>query len=110
MSRLLITVAATVVGLVSLAGAANAQTGLTSAVFAAPAPRVSIAPEIAQANALRQAGIAKTSVDHSFAGKATASLGFLCGLQPRADESIGSAHGFDSQGRFLGAKLSFAFR
>jgi len=49
-------------------------------------------------------------VDRSFASTATASLGFLCGLQPRADAAIGSAHGFDSQGRFLGAKLSFAFR
>lgn len=106
MTRLLLTTAA----LASLAFGAQAQTPLTSAVFAAPAPRVSIAPEIAQANALRAAGIARTSVDHSFAGKATASLGFLCGLQPRADEAIGSAHGFDSQGRFLGAKLSFAFR
>lgn len=96
--------------LASLAGAAQAQTSLTSAVFAAPAPRVSIAPRVAEANALRAAGIARTSVDHSFAGRATASLGFLCGLQPRADEAIGSAHGFDSQGRFLGAKLSFAFR
>lgn len=96
--------------LAGLASAAQAQTSLASAVFAQPAPRVSIAPEIAQAHALRQAGIAKTSVDHSFANKATASLGFLCGLQPRADETIGSAHGFDTQGRFLGAKLSFAFR
>ncbi|MBR7618351.1 hypothetical protein JKL49_03025 [Phenylobacterium sp. 20VBR1] len=104
MTRLLLTAAA----LASLAGAAQAQTSLTSAVFSAP--RVSIAPEVAQAHALRQAGIAKTSVDHSFARTATASLGFLCGLQPRADEAIGSAHGFDSQGRFLGAKLSFAFR
>ncbi|CAN5523344.1 hypothetical protein BH10PSE5_BH10PSE5_20490 [soil metagenome] len=104
MIRLLLTAAA----LAGLASAAHAQTSLTSAVFAAP--RVSIAPEVAQAHALRQAGIAKTSVDHSFAGKTTASLGFLCGLQPRADEAIGSAHGFDSQGRFLGAKLSFAFR
>lgn len=106
MTRLLLTAAA----LASLAGAAQAQTSLTSAVFAQPAPRISIAPEIAQANALRQAGIARTSVDRSFANKATASLGFLCGLQPRADAAIGSAHGFDSQGRFLGAKLSFAFR
>jgi opacity protein-like surface antigen len=107
MTRLLLTAAA-LASLVSLAGAAHAQTSLTSAVFATP--RVSIAPQVAQAAALRQAGIARTSVDHSFAGKATASLGFLCGLQPRADEAIGSAHGFDSQGRFLGAKLSFAFR
>ena len=106
MTRLLLTTAA----LASLAGAAHAQTSLTSAVFAGPAPRVSIAPQIAEANALRQAGIARTSVDRSFARTATASLGFLCGLQPRAEAAIGSAHGFDSQGRFLGAKLSFAFR
>ena len=106
MTRLLLTAAA--LATLTSAAQAQAQTSLTSAVFATP--RVSIAPRIAQANVLRQAGIAKTSVDHSFAGKATASLGFLCGLQPRADEAIGSAHGFDSQGRFLGAKLSFAFR
>ena len=101
---------ATVLAGLGLACAAQAQTSLSAAVFAQPAPRLSIAPEIAQANALRQAGVARTSVDRSFAGRATASLGFLCGLQPRRDEAIGAAHGFDSQGRFLGAKLSLAFR
>ena len=106
MTRLLLTAAA--LATLTSAAQAQAQTSLTSAVFATP--RISIAPRIAQANVLRQAGIAKTSVDHSFAGKATASLGFLCGLQPRADEAIGSAHGFDSQGRFLGAKFSLSFR
>ena len=56
---------------------------------------------------------AKTSVDHHFSkgdGGATASAGFLCGLQPGHATSGGvAAYGVDPHGRFVGAKLSFAF-
>ena len=56
---------------------------------------------------------ARTSVDHHF-GKsdtgATASAGVLCGRQQGHGDSGGSAaYGVDPHGRFVGAKLSFAF-
>jgi opacity protein-like surface antigen len=97
--------------LAGLATAAQAQ--------ALPAPRPldlsALRPDQAAAydrsNALRAAGVARTSVDHRFGrDDVTGSLGFLCGLQPRADKDVGAAHGYDPNGRFLGAKLSFAFR
>ena len=82
MTRLLLTAAAALASTASLTGAAQAQPSLTAAVFAGPPPKISIAPQIARAHALRQAGVARTSVDHSFDGKATASLGLP--LRPAA--------------------------
>ena len=66
---------------------------------------------IAQANALRAAGLARTSFDQRFGRKDTvASFGFLCGLHPNLDTSGGAnAYGNDPHGRLLGAKLSRAF-
>ena len=96
------------------AQAATVPSPLAAAVFLRgdlPAQRISIAPAIAQANSLRAAGIAKTSLDARFARpELSGAVGFLCGLQPRRDETIATAHGYDPQGRFLGAKLSLAFR
>jgi len=85
------------------AGAARAEpapTALRDAVFQRP-------PEPA-----RPAGIAKTSLDHSFARRgADGSVGFLCGLQPKAvTEGAAGAYGVDPQGRFLGVKLHMTFR
>ena len=102
----------------SLAGAAYAQTGashLTAVAFVARSAAVishtPIATPSAQANALREAGVARTSIDRRFSrDELTGSFGFLCGLQPRLNEASGSAHGIDSHGRFLGAKFSLAFR
>ena len=64
-----------------------------------------------QAAALRAAGIARTSVDHRFASEdVEGSFGFLCGLQPgQTDHGAAAAHGYDPQGRFLGAKLKLSF-
>ena len=80
---------------------------------AAPAPPVAApaAPDTA-AEALKTAGIARTGLDHSFANpRLVGSVGFLCGLQPAPDaKGAMSAYGVDDQGRFLGAKLHFAFR
>ncbi len=76
-------------------------------------PRLFLAPRDAEAYALRRAGIARTSVDRRFAqdDELTGSLGFLCGLQPGAERSgAAAARGHDPSGRFLGAKLSLAFR
>ena len=66
---------------------------------------------IAQANAFRAAGVARTSFDHRFERKDTvASFGFLCGLHPNLDTSGGAnAYDNDPHGRFLGAKFSRAF-
>ncbi|HEX3885943.1 MAG TPA: hypothetical protein VHW05_00500 [Phenylobacterium sp.] len=64
-------------------------------------------------NPLESAVFATTAVNHRFdrADKVTGSLGFLCGLQPsHADVSgAGAAYGVDPHGRFVGAKLAFAF-
>lgn len=66
----------------------------------------------AQANALKAAGLAQTAIDHQFARDGlVGSAGFLCGLQPGQNDTGGAAaHGFDPQGRFVGAKLRLAFR
>ena len=63
----------------------------------------------AQAEALRT-GIARTAVDHKFADSLTGSLGFLCGLHGPVDYTASPVRGADPQGKFLGAKLSLAFR
>ena len=62
-----------------------------------------------QAQALR-AGIARTSVDHSFVDKLTGQVGFLCGLHGQDYDEAASMRGADPSGKFLGAKLSLAFR
>jgi len=101
------------------AGTAEAQTtsqALAQAVRPgrgeAPAVRISLTPEAAAAHALKRAGIARTAVDRRLAGDdLTGALGFLCGIQPGADRSgAAAARGVDPTGRFVGAKLSLAFR
>ena len=72
------------------------------------------APTKLQVQDLNSEVFAKTAVDRHFGangpGGATASAGFLCGLQPGHGDSGGSAaYGIDPHGRFVGAKLSFAF-
>jgi hypothetical protein len=96
------------------AGAADDARRLAAAVLApreAPAPH-SVMPVLgADAGPTRIPGVAKTAVDRRLDDGATGSLGFLCGLQPGADKyGAGAAHGYDPTGRFVGAKLSFAFR
>ena len=58
------------------------------------------------------AGVARTSIDHSFSpGKISGSAGFVCGLQDSLEHSgAREITGYDPHGRFVGAKLSFAFR
>lgn len=54
-------------------------------------------------------GVAKTSVERHEGG-ITGAAGVLCGIQPSADDSgIGTARGYDKDGRFVGAKLAFSF-
>jgi hypothetical protein len=90
-----------------------ALAALNAAVRTAPRPLLvapTLAAPYAEAHAMKQARIAKTSVERR-ADNATAALGFLCGLQDSAGRMGSSAaFGSDPHGRFLGAKLSFAFR
>ncbi len=70
--------------------------------------------EVAYANPgpARIPGVARTSVDRKLASDdVIGSLGFLCGLEPGSgDKGIAAARGYDPSGRFVGAKLRFAFR
>lgn len=102
-----------------VAGAAQAETpsqALAQAVrpglAAAPAAKLSLDPKSAEAYALKRAGIARTAIDRRLAGDdLTGALGFLCGIQPGADRNgAAAARGVDPSGRFVGAKLSLAFR
>jgi hypothetical protein len=81
---------------------AAGEADLAAAVFARKA----------EAQPIRQPGIAKTSVDYaSPSDGVSGSLGFLCGLKPGAERTgAAAARGYDPTGRFVGAKLSFAFR
>ena len=55
-------------------------------------------------------GLAHTSLETRFARDATGAVGFLCGRGDSLDERAASSPlGSDPHGRFLGAKLSFAF-
>ena len=103
------------------AGAAQAQTA-PPALIAATVPTshpqgFSLLPVAggmaftdAEADALRT-GVARTSVDGRLSNRLTSSIGFLCGLHPSVGhEGAAAMRGDDPQGRFLGAKLSLAFR
>jgi len=59
------------------------------------------------------AGVAQTAVDHQFGkgGGVTGSAGFLCGRGAGPDNNgAATAYGYDPEGRFVGAKLSIAFK
>lgn len=63
-----------------------------------------------RAHDLPQPGVARTSVDRSFDRRANAALGFLCGRPDSLDERAAAQPlGSDPSGRFLGARVSFAF-
>lgn len=118
------------VGAALAAGGAQAQTlNLTLPALATEGPKVVITaagvpvkpiPDVEdaldpqtrpklQTQALESAVFAKTAVDHRVGG-ATASAGLLCGRMPgHADSGMAGAYGVDPHGRFVGAKLSFAF-
>ena len=104
------------VAALAFAGAAHAE-----------APRLNLAPparsDVAALNAavlapdrqahdLPQPGVARTAIDRRFEQQgASGAIGFLCGRPDSLDERAASQPlGSDPQGRFLGARLSFAFR
>ena len=94
----------------AIAAPASAEAALKEAVLNAqrPAAGLRLPPAEAEAYALRSAGIARTSIERR-SDKATASMGFLCGL-PEGARRSGDPYGSDPHVRFVGAKLSFAFR
>ena len=101
-----------ITAVVSLTAAAAplAEARTRDADALALAVRPKLAKAEAQAHELKLAGIARTSVERR-TDEATAALGFLCGIQPGEGRTgAAAARGYDPHGRFLGAKLSFAFR
>lgn len=108
-------IAAFALSLALSAAAASAQP-LESA--AAPArldltsPSTSFAVRYEPRSEPRIRGVAKTAVERRLAEDGlTGSLGFMCGLKPGAEKSGAAAmRGHDPSGRFVGARLSLAFR
>ena len=63
----------------------------------------------AQAPAPLPRGVARTAIERREGG-VSGGIGVLCGIQPSADTSgVGTARGYDNEGRFVGAKLGFSF-
>ncbi len=63
----------------------------------------------AQARAPLPRGVARTAIERQQGG-VSGGIGVLCGIQPSADTSgVGTARGYDNDGRFVGAKLGFSF-
>jgi hypothetical protein len=75
-------------------------------------PATSFAVRYDQAPPERTPGIARTAIDRRLDGDdVTGSLGFMCGLKPGAEKyGVAAARGWDPTGRFVGARLSVAFR
>jgi hypothetical protein len=102
------------VAFLAVAGAAQAQT----LKLAPPNPKVDaqalnaavLAPD-RQSHELPRPGVAKTALDRRFEKGASGAIGFLCGRPDSLDGRAASQPlGSDPEGRFLGARLSFAFR
>ena len=63
----------------------------------------------AQAPAPLPRGVARTAIERRQGGL-SGGVGVLCGIQPSADDSgPGRARGYNTEGRFVGAKLGLAF-
>lgn len=81
-------------------------------ILAAPLnlkPLGPIALRYANAPAPLPRGVARTAIERR-AGGVSGGIGVLCGIQPSADTSgVGTARGYDNDGRFVGAKLGFSF-
>ena len=86
----------------------SAKAPPTLALTAPKAPLVLTAERM---DDLAAAVMPRTSVERRLGSQAvTASAGFLCGLQPgQTDNGAAAAFGSDPHGRFVGAKLSWAF-
>jgi hypothetical protein len=96
-----------------VAGPVGAQTVLRLDPPSAAAGRSEFSPAASPydaAQAMKAAGIAQTAVVRGFSDNGSASVGFLCGLQPSAQTTGAGVFGADPHGRFVGAQLRFGFR
>lgn len=102
-----------------LAAAAHAEVQLPAYPPVARTPNLSaplnlkpagpIELRYAQAPAPLPRGVARTAIERREGG-VSGGVGVLCGIQPSADTSgVGTARGYDNDGRFVGAKLGFSF-
>jgi hypothetical protein len=98
-----------------LATGADAETVLPAAkplALSAPLNLKPVGPvelRYAQAPAPLPRGVARTAIERRD-GAISGGVGVLCGIQPSADTSgVGTARGYDNDGRFVGAKLGFSF-
>ncbi|WP_233206773.1 hypothetical protein [Caulobacter sp. FWC2] len=102
-----------------IASGAHAETVIPAYPPVAKAPNLStplnlkpVGPvelRYAQARPPLPRGVARTAIEHREGG-VSGGIGVLCGIQPSADTSgIGTARGYDNDGRFVGAKLGFSF-
>jgi hypothetical protein len=94
-----------------LSGAAHAQPLQSSAPEAATL-NAAVSARFGEAGAQKAQAMARTSLDHQFDAKAASgAFGFLCGRPESLDNRAASSpYGSDPHGRFLGARLSLAFR
>jgi hypothetical protein len=86
--------------------------GTTPLVSRPPGPAAPSLPvRYSYAPATLPEGITRTAVERrSLRDGVAGAAGFLCGLSPIADDRGAAAiTGYDPQGRFLGARLSFSF-
>jgi hypothetical protein len=89
---------------------AQVADALTAAIFA-PAAHEPLPVVYRQARPALPPGVARTAVEHRSRGDAVVSAaGLLCGMTPVADaRGAASMTGYDPHGRFVGARLAFAF-
>lgn len=94
---------------VALAGAARAEPAAQPQPESAAALKSAV---FAQAAEGKGQGMARVAVDHRFQkSDTTAQVGFLCARPDSLDDRAASSPtGSDPHGRFLGARLSLAFR
>ncbi len=98
------------------ASAAHAQSVSSTPSNAKPAlnlsdARVSIGYSRAPAPNTDAPATNRTSLDHTFGPQpVTASVGYLCGLEPPSDRTPGPASTFGPISTFLGGKLTYAFK
>jgi hypothetical protein len=98
------------------AGAAHAQSASPAPLQTKPAlnlsdARVSIGQPRSDSAGPSPSVTNRTSVDHTFGPQSvTASVGYLCGLEPPSDRTPGPASTFGPISTFLGGKLTYAFK
>jgi hypothetical protein len=115
--------AALILAVLTIAGAARAESPEASVQTAAPVPAIRmpqvltlgpsadlvLAADDREAEPARPRGTVQTAVDHRFSERALGSLGYLCGLGEMPNASGGVASSFEPMGTFLGGQFKVAF-